>query len=348
MNTPRIGSPAPPPPDAAWGRRAPGRVALAVLPDAPIFDVAIPCEVFGRQRPELPGPWYDFRVCAAEPGRTRTGAGFVPDTGYGLDELARADLVIVPAVHDVTQVPPAAVISALRAAHDAGARIASICTGAFVLAAAGLLDGRRATVHWMHARALAQRYPAVTVDPAVLYIDDGDVLTSAGTAAGLDLCLHIVRSDLGAEVANQLARRLVVPPHRPGGQAQYAEAPVPPADGESLAPLMHWAVQHLGEPLTIGDLARQQHLTPRTLIRRFHAATGTSPIQWLLAQRVQQARRLLESTDEPLGRIAVRCGLGTEANLRHHFTRLAGVAPTHYRRTFKSRPGAGPAGAALR
>jgi AraC family transcriptional regulator, transcriptional activator FtrA len=330
-----------PPGDSGARRPAPGRVALVVLDGAPIFDVAIPCEIFGRVRPELPGPWYDFRVCAVEPGRTRAGAGFVADTGYGLAELARADLVIVPAVADVTQAPPPQLITALRAAHGAGARIASICTGAFVLAAAGLLDGRRATVHWMHARALAERYPAVTVDPAVLYIDDGDVLTSAGTAAGLDLCLHIVRTDLGAQVANQLARRLVVPPHRPGGQAQYAEVPVPPSDADSLAPLMHWAVEHLGQPLTIDDLARQQHVTPRTLIRRFHAATGTSPIQWLLAQRVQQARRLLESTDEPLRQIAQQCGLGTEANLRHHFTRLAGVAPTHYRRTFKSQPRAG-------
>lgn len=316
----------------------PGRVALAVTEGAPIFDVAIPCEVFGRPRPELPDNWYDFRICAAEPGQTRTGAGFLADTSYSLDELARADTVIIPAIADPLMPQPPELLAAVRAAHDAGARIASICSGAFVLAAAGLLDGRRATVHWMHASLLAGRYPAVTVDPAVLYVDDGDILTSAGTAAGLDLCLHIVRLDFGADVANLLARRLVIPPHRPGGQAQYAEAPVPRQDDDGLAPLLHWAVEHLDQPLSIADLASHQHLTPRTLIRRFRAATGTSPIQWLLAQRVQRARWLLESTDDPLGSIAARCGLGTEVNLRHHFTRLVGVAPTQYRRAFKNRP----------
>ncbi len=328
-----------------------GRVALAVTEGVPIFDVAIPCEVFGRARPDLADHWYDFRVCAAEPGRTRTGAGFVADTRFGLDELAWADTVIVPACADPHDPPPRGLVDAVRAAHGNGARVVSICTGAFVLAAAGLLDGRRATVHWMYASVLAERYPKVTVDPTVLYVDDGDVLTSAGTAAGLDLCLHLVRLDLGAEIANLLARRLVVPPHRPGGQAQYVETPLARRDDDSLAPLLHWALEHLDQPLTIAELARRQHITPRTLIRRFHAATGTSPLQWLLAQRVQRARWLLESTDEPLSRIAGRCGLGAEVNLRHHFARLVGVAPTQYRRTFKSQaepvpalcgPGASP------
>ena len=310
-------------------------VAIAVTEGVPIFDVAIPCEVFGRERPGLAERWYDFRVCAAEPGRTRTSAGFVVDTGFGLDELARAGTVIVPAAADVQEAAPPDLVRAVRQAHAAGARVVSICTGAFVLAAAGLLNGRRATVHWRYASLLAERYPEVTVDPAVLYVDDGDILTSAGTAAGLDLCLHIVRLDFGADVANLLARRMVVPPHRPGGQAQYVETPLARADHDSLAPLLHWALEHLSHPLTIADLARRQHVTPRTLIRRFHAATGTSPIQWLLAQRVQRARSLLESTDEPLSRIAARCGLGTEVNLRHHFARLVGVAPTQYRRTFR-------------
>lgn len=326
----------------APGQAAPGRVALAVTEGAPIFDVAIPCEIFGRQRPELPETWYDFRVCAAEPGQTRTGAGFLAGTEYGLSELARADTVIIPAIADPLLPQPPQLLDAVRAAHEAGARIASICTGAFVLAAAGLLDGRRATVHWMHASLLAERYPKVTVDPAVLYVDDGDILTSAGTAAGLDLCLHIVRLDFGADVTNMLARRLIIPPHRPGGQAQYAEAPVPRQDADGLAPLLHWTLEHLDQPLTIADMANFQHVTPRTLIRRFRAATGTSPIRWLLAQRVQHARWLLESTDDPLSSIAERCGLGTEANLRHHFTRLAGVAPAHYRRVFKNQPNSDP------
>lgn len=312
-----------------------GRVAVLVTEGAPIFDVAIPCEVFGRPRAELPDNWYDFQVCAAEPGRTRTGASFLADTGYGLYELARADTVIVPAVADPLVHQPPEVLAAVRAAHEAGARIASICTGAFVLAEAGLLDGRRATLHWMYAGILDILYPDVTVEPDILYIDDGDILTSAGTTAGLDLCLHIVRIDFGTEVANMLARRLLLPPHRAGGQAQYAEAPVPPAGDDGIAPLLQWAVEHLDEPLTLADMASHVHMTPRTLIRRFRAATGTSPVAWLLSQRVRHARWLLESTDDPLAAVAENCGLGTEVNLRHHFTRLVGVAPTQYRRTFK-------------
>ncbi|GAA3249900.1 helix-turn-helix domain-containing protein [Nonomuraea helvata] len=313
-------------------------VALALTDDVPIFEVAIPCEVFGRARLDLADPWpYDFTVCAAEPGRTTIGAGFVAGTVHGLEELATAHTVIVPACADVHDAQPPGLVAAVRAAHEAGARVVSLCSGAFVLAAAGLLNGRRATVHWLYADLLARRFPEVDVDPGVLYVDDGDVLTSAGTAAGLDLCLHLVRRDLGAGFANLLARRLVVPPHRSGGQAQYVETPLAERVDESLAPLLQWAVEHLDQPLTIADLARRQHVTPRTLIRRFHAATGTSPLRWLLAQRVRRARELLESTGEPLSRIAGLTGLGTEANLRHHFTRAVGVAPAHYRRTFSDR-----------
>jgi AraC family transcriptional regulator, transcriptional activator FtrA len=311
------------------------KVALAIAEGSPIFEAAIPCEVFGRPRLDLADPWfYDFRVCAVEPGRTRTGSGFVADTRYGLDELRHADTVIVPACADVHGTQPPELVAAVRAAHQAGARVVSLCSGAFVLAAAGLLDGRRATVHWMWAGLLAERFPKVTVDPDVLYVDDGDILTSAGSAGGIDLCLHLVRLDLGAEFANLLARRLVVPPHRTGGQAQYVETPLAAQDDDSLAPLLQWAVEHLDRPLTIAELARRQHVTTRTLIRRFHAVTGTSPLRWLLAQRVRRARELLEATEEPLGRVAERSGLGTEANLRHHFTRIVGVPPGQYRRSF--------------
>ncbi|HZR50223.1 MAG TPA: helix-turn-helix domain-containing protein [Streptosporangiaceae bacterium] len=313
-----------------------GRVALAVPEGSPIFEVAIPCEIFGRPRLELADPWYDFRICATEPGKTRTQAGFAVADAGSLDELAAADTVIVAALPEPAFEPSARLVEAVRAAHQAGARIVSLCTGAFVLAAAGLLDGRTATVHWMHADELARRYPKVTVNPAVLYVDEGDVLTSAGTAAGLDLCLHLVRLDLGAEVANVLARRLVIQPHRPGGQAQYIETPLAPRDDISLAPLLDWAREHLDEPLTIGRLAARLHTTPRTLIRRFHATTGTSPLQWLLTQRVHRARELLESTDEPVPRISQACGLGSEVNMRHHFARLIGVPPTHYRRSFRA------------
>jgi transcriptional regulator GlxA family with amidase domain len=232
-------------------------------------------------------------------------------------------------------------VDAVRAAHQRGARVVSLCSGAFVLAAAGLLDGRTATTHWMYAELLARSYPRVRVEPSVLYTDDGDVLTSAGTSAGLDLCLHLVRKDLGSEIANLLARRLVIPAHRPGGQAQFVEGPLPAHEDEALAPLLLWAQEHLDQQLTLSDLAARCHVTPRTLIRRFQAATGVAPHRWLLTQRVQRARWLLESTDEPVDAVAARCGLGTDANLRHHFTRLVGVAPIAYRRTFRSPNGAG-------
>jgi len=315
------------------------RVLLAVTEDVPIFEVAIPCEVFGRPRLDIMDPWYELRVCARAPGHTRTAADFVAGTTYGLGEVAKArktDTVIVPACANVLESNPPELVAAVRKAHARGARIASLCTGAFVLAEAGLLDGRRATVHWLYADILAERYPKVTVDPAVLYVDDGDVLTSAGVAAGLDLCLHLVRLDFGATIANVLARRLVISPHRPGGQAQFVQTPLPRTDGEGLAPLLQWALKHLDRPLTIADLAKRQHLTPRTLIRRFRTATGMPPLKWLLVQRVQKACSLLESTRDTPAHIAELCGLGGEANLRHHFARIVGLPPVEYRRAFVS------------
>jgi transcriptional regulator GlxA family with amidase domain len=314
------------------------RVAVAVTDGMGLFELAIPCEVFGQRRVQFVEPWYEFRVCAAEPGRTQVGAGFVASAVHSFADLDWADTVIVPAYPSRTALEHVneALVEAVRAAHARGARIVSLCTGAFVLAAAGLLDGRRATTHWMYADLLASLYPRVRVDPGVLYVDEGDVLTSAGLAAGLDLCLHLVRLDFGPDVANQLARRLVTPPHRPGGQAQYVEMPLPRHADDSLAPLLHWALEHLDEPLTIEQLAAHQSVAPRTLVRRFRAATGLPPLQWLLGQRIQRARQLLESTDDPPARIAESCGLGTEANLRHHFARLVGVSPTEYRREFRN------------
>jgi transcriptional regulator GlxA family with amidase domain len=311
------------------------KVALAITEGMPIFEAAIPCAIFDRARVGLPDPWYDFKVCAADPERTRTGSAFVAATPYGLDDLAEADTVIVPACANLIDDVPPELVAAVRVAYDRGARVVSLCTGAFVLAEAGLLDGRRATVHWMYADLLAERYPKIEVDPAVLYIDEGQVLTSAGSTAGLDLCLHLVRLDHGSEVANLLARRLVISPHRTGGQAQYVDMPLPRNQDQNLAPLLQWATANLDRPLTITELANRQHLTPRTLIRRFRDATGTSPLKWLLAQRLLKARTLLESTDEPLVRVAELCGLGGEANLRHHFARAIGAPPGEYRRTFK-------------
>ncbi|MGI5204956.1 helix-turn-helix domain-containing protein [Spirillospora sp. CA-108201] len=311
-------------------------LAVAVTEGVPIFELAIPCEVFGYERPGLADSWYDFRLCAA-PG-TRTTAGFAARAEHGLDALATADTVVIPACASVVDEQPPDLVDAVRAAHGNGARVVSLCTGAFVLAAAGLLDGRPATTHWMHAGQLAARHPKVLVDASVLYIDDGDVLTSAGTAAGLDLCLHLVRNDHGAAVASALAKRLVMPAHRPGGQAQYIDAAVPPADADELGPLLDWARERLHEPLTVAALARRAGVTTRTLIRRFHAATGTTPMAWLRGIRIDRARELLETTSLPVDQIAERSGLGSPANLRHHFTRAVGVPPSAYRRAFTSTP----------
>jgi AraC family transcriptional activator FtrA len=311
-------------------------VAVVVTPGAPIFELAVPCEVFGIDRPELADPWYELRLCSVEPGRTRVAAGFSVDTGHGLEALADAGTVIVPACTDVHAAPHPALLAALRDAHARGARIAAICSGAFVLAAAGLLAGRRATTHWMHAAELSRRHPEIDLDPLVLYAQDGTVFTSAGTAAGLDLCLELVRQDHGSAVANMLARRIVVAPHRGGGQAQFVETPVPPA-ADSLGGLLDWALVRLDRPLTLTDLARAAHLSKRTLARRFEAALGTTPMRWLLAQRIRRAQQLLEATDEPVERIAELAGFGSPANLRQHFSRAAGVSPLSYRRTFRRR-----------
>ncbi|MBD3141464.1 helix-turn-helix domain-containing protein [Microbispora bryophytorum] len=315
-----------------------GVVALAVTADMPLFELSIACEIFGTDRSDLADPWYELRLCAADPGGTRTQNGFVLHTPHDLEALAAADTVVVPAVSAdaVLSGEPAAprLLDALRAAHANGARIVSLCTGAFVLAEAGLLDGRRATTHWVYTDILSARHPEVRVDPAVLYVDEGDVLTSAGRSAGIDLCLHLIRADLGAEIANQVARRMVVPAHRPGGQAQYIETPVPRAGDDGLAPVLQWAVEHLDQQLTVAQMACLAGVSPRTLVRRFHDATGTTPLRWLHAQRLARARHLLESTDLPIERISQLCGMGTAGNLRHHFTRSVGVTPMEYRRTF--------------
>ncbi|MGW4894596.1 GlxA family transcriptional regulator [Kitasatospora sp. NPDC004240] len=323
-------------------------MAVAVLdhegiPPWDLYELGIACAVFGNAQPDLTEHWYDLRLCSGAPGPrsgepSAGGFGFTLSTPYGWEALAGADTVLVAAVPEecVTggrEIPPA-LIAELRRAARAGARMVSLCTGAFALAAAGILDGRRATAHWEHTAELARRHPAVTVDDRVLYVDDGDVLTSAGAAAGLDLCLHIVRRDLGAHIANQLARRLVVPAHRPGGQAQFVDLSVPATDDDSLAPVLEWALANLERPLTVEDLARRARMSPRTFFRRLQAATGTTPLQWLLDQRLARARTLLEATDLPVERIGERSGLGSATNLRRHFTARVGVTPTDYRRAF--------------
>lgn len=316
------------------------RVAIPVTPRLPMFELAVPCEVFGP-RQDFPAPWwYEVRLCAVQDDPVRTAEGLVFDGAFGLRELSQADTVIVPACADIQDEPPAALLTALRAARGRGARIASICTGAFTLAAAGLLDARPATTHWMHAAELARRWPAVQVEPDVLYTDDGQILTSAGASAGLDLCLHIVRQDHGTRIANALARRLVIPPHREGGQAQYIEQPLPVGGSQNLGPCLDWARAHLELPITVEDLARRALLSPRTFARRFRETTGTTPLQWLCAERVRRAQDLLENADETVDRIADQCGFGSAQRLRAHFTRVNGVTPHEFRRTFRSRAAA--------
>ncbi|MFE6486473.1 helix-turn-helix domain-containing protein [Streptomyces sp. NPDC057757] len=311
-------------------------VMLAVYDGAMLFEAAAACEVFGVDR-ELTDGWYDFRVCA-QPRARLTGGWLRVDTPYGFEALADADTVIVPACGDVEAEPPADLVDAVRAAHDRGARLVSLCTGAFVLAAAGVLDGRRATTHWEHTAVLAARHPRVRVDPDVLFIDEGTVLTSAGKAAGMDLCLHIVTADHGAAVANELARRLVVPARRAGGQAQFIAVPAVDDTGHAFAELLHWVSGRLHEPLTVPDLAREVNMSTRNLTRRFAAVTGTTPLRWLHTQRVHRAQELLETTDDSVELIAARTGMGTAATLRRHFNRALGVPPDAYRRTFRSHP----------
>ncbi|MFD0902622.1 helix-turn-helix domain-containing protein [Actinomadura sediminis] len=314
-------------------------VALAVTDGMLHFELSLAYEVFGSAPASVTVPWYDVTVCG--PAAVRVGR-FLLEPDAGFERLGDAGTVIVPGWADVDAPPPAGLVDAVRAAHEAGARVVSLCTGAFVLAAAGLLDGRRATTHWAHTAALAARHPRVEVDPDVLYVDNGGVLTSAGKAAAMDLCLHLVRLDHGSSIANAVARRLVVPPHRDGGQAQFVTAPVPDRDDHPLAALLPWIVERLDRPLTVEDLARRAGMSTRHLGRHFRAVTGTTPLQWLLVQRIRRAQELLERTDDGVDAIAAAVGMGTATTLRRHFNRTVGVPPDTYRRTFRARTGPGP------
>ena len=313
-------------------------VAMVLTDRLAVFDFAVPCEVFGIDRSDIVNPWYELKMCAGEPGPLHTTGGLRIDTPYGLDDVVAADTVLVPGCQRTLQIEPLEdLLDALRAAHARGARVASTCVGAYLLAAAGLLDGKRATTHWMNAPDFIWRFPQVQFDPGVLYVDEGDVLTSAGTGASIDLCLHLVRTDHGAAVANEVARRMVVPPHRDGGQAQYAQ-PVAGSDPHGdLAPALDWARANLSERVTVDRLAAVAHLSPRTFARRFRDTLGTTPLNWLVQQRVRLAQELLETSDEPVERIAARVGFGTAANLRQHFHRVTSVSPQTYRQVFRRR-----------
>jgi transcriptional regulator GlxA family with amidase domain len=308
------------------------RVVALAVPEVVAFDLSIPAQIFGhREARDL----YEFTVCAERPGRVASTTGFAIEAAADLSALRDADTIVVPG-YMPTDDPGAAVGEALREAAARGARVTSVCVGAFALAAAGLLDGRRATTHWQHADELAARYPEAQVDPDVLYVDEGQVLTSAGVAAGIDLCLHMVDIDHGSAVAGDVARRMVAAMHRPGGQAQFIRRELP-AGGSGLTATCEWAIAELARPITIAELAEHAHVSPRTLARRFVEETGLTPIRWLTEQRLLEARRLLEATDIPVEEVALRCGLGTAANLRLHLGREAGTTPTAYRRAFRAR-----------
>lgn len=306
------------------------RVALGVMPGAPIFELAVPCEVFGVARPELVDSCYDFTVCATTPG-TEIASGFVAAGAASLDQLVTADTVIIPACTNVHAQQPPELVDAVREAHRRGARVAAICSGAFVLAEAGLLDGRRATTHWMHAVELSRRYPRVQVDATVIYAEDNGVHTSAGTAAAIDLCLELVRQDHGRAVANALARRMVTPPHRTADQAQYMLAPVAPHNSTSLAEAIEWALRHLDEPIRLRDFAARVPLSERQFTRRFLDTYGQTPAEWLVRERLRRAQELLERTDHTVDTIASLCGFTTAAGLRAAFSRHLHTSPSDYR-----------------
>jgi AraC family transcriptional activator FtrA len=302
-----------------------------------LFEFGIVVEIFGLPRPELDVDWYQFQVCSLERGPLRFTGGGTMQQRAGLRALQHAGTVVIPGWRDADERPPDALLQAVRSAHRRGARLVTICSGVFVLAAAGLLDGKRATTHWRYVERLRARFPKIHVEPDVLYVDEGAILTSAGSAAGIDLCLHIVRLDYGARIANQVARRLVVPPQREGGQAQYVPAPVRAESSGGLARVLDWAQSRLDEPLSVNALARRAMMSTRTFARRFRAETGTTPHQWLTHQRLLAAQQRLETSAAPIDEIAQAVGLQTAATLRLHFRRALRTTPTAYRHKFSTR-----------
>ncbi|MEU7031147.1 helix-turn-helix domain-containing protein [Streptomyces sp. NPDC046275] len=317
------------------------RVAVIAAPPVSMFNLAIPEMLFAKVE-TADGPGYETLICAPDPGPVATTGGLDLHVPHGLDAVAGADTVILAGSGRYDD-PDPRILDVLRRAGADGRRIASICTGSFALAAAGLLDGRSATTYWAYRELLAERHPAVDLQDDVLFVQDGPLLTSSGYAAGIDLCLHIIRTDHGAAVANTVARLALVAPVRPGGQAQFTDTPLPPERGASFAATRAWAMEHLDRPLTLTDLARHAGVSVRTLSRRFHAETGVSPLQWLLHQRVERARELLETTTLPMDALARACGLGTADSLRHHLLRRTGLTPSAYRASFNRLPGTGPA-----
>lgn len=311
-------------------------VAVVLQDPVALFEFGVLSEVFGLDRTDDGVPPFDFRVCSERPGMPlSTDSGVVLTAPHGLAATADADLVAIPA-SPTAYTPSEAVMQVVRDAVGRGAHVLSVCSGAFTLGAAGVLDGRECTTHWMHSDRLAETYPLARVNPDVLYAHDGTVITSAGTAAGIDACLHLVRSEHGGTVANRIARRMVVSPHRDGGQRQFIDRPVPVTEAESLGPVLEWMLEHLDEPHTVAQLSRRAAMSSRTFARRFVAETGTTPHQWVTDQRVLRARELLEETDLSIEQIAGDVGFGSAALLRHHFAQCTGLTPTVFRTRHRS------------
>jgi len=298
------------------------------------FEFGIVVELFGLPRPSMKH-WYDFKVCGLERGPLRATGGLTVTPELGIEHLRSADTIVIPGWRNPQEIPPARLLNALRRAHRRGARIVSICSGVFVIAATGLLNGKRATTHWRYTEELRRQYPEIHIEPDVLYVDAGKILTSAGSAAGIDLCLHIIRRDFGTVAANQVARRLIMPPHRDGGQAQFIERPVADEDSPWLSKLIEWAERHLAEDLTNHRLARQAAVSKRTLARRFVEATGTSPADWVIGLRIGRAKELLETTARSVEDVAYQCGFGSTFALRHHFRQRLKTSPSAYRSRFR-------------
>jgi AraC family transcriptional regulator, transcriptional activator FtrA len=300
------------------------------------FEFGCVVEMFALERPELDVEWYRFAVCAEESGPVRAMGGITVTASHSLALLGRADTIIIPGWRDATEHPPALVLRRLQAAHARGARLASICSGVFVLAAAGLLNGRAATTHWRYVNLLQQRYPEIEVRPNALYVDEGQILTSAGSAAGLDMMLHLVRRDHGSKIANRVAQRLVIPPFRLGDQAQFVKRPVPREDTARLARLQDWLRGNPAMPHSVTSMAQRAAMSPRTLQRQFQDSTGLSPVAWLTRERVEIAKELLDSTHEPMAQVAALAGFGSEESFRRHFRRVTGTTPTAFRRQFSA------------
>jgi AraC family transcriptional activator FtrA len=310
------------------------RVVALAYDNLCTFEFGCTVELFDLNRPELGVTWYDFAVCSVERGTLRAAGGIEVRVPNSIALIDKADTIVIPGWRDADELPSPALLKKIRAAYERGARFCTICSGVFVLAAAGILDGKTVTTHWRYTDKLKQRYPTVNVEPNALYVDEGQILTSAGSAAGLDMLIHLVRRDYGARVANMVAQRLVIPPHREGGQAQYLPRPIPTDERNRLSKLLDWARGHLAQDHTLKSLARRASMSPRTLQRQFRETVGLAPYDWLVRERVALAKDLLQASKHSMTRVAETVGFKSQETFRRHFRRIAGTSPAMYRRQF--------------